>query len=93
MQNIDTHSSLTTYSYLLLYRYCECFAAGLYCVEPCSCQNCFNKPIHEDLVMKSREVIEARNPLAFAPKVVSTSDTAIDLWVRDIMRSIVSSNT
>ncbi|EOA30120.1 hypothetical protein CARUB_v10013230mg [Capsella rubella] len=60
--------------------YCDCFAAGLYCVEPCSCQNCFNKPIHEDLVIKAREVIEARNPLAFAPKVVSTSDSAIDLW-------------
>ncbi|XP_010485870.1 PREDICTED: protein tesmin/TSO1-like CXC 4 [Camelina sativa] len=60
--------------------YCDCFAAGLYCVEPCSCQDCFNKPIHEDLVMKTREVIEARNPLAFAPKVVSTSNSAINLW-------------
>ncbi|XP_010463971.1 PREDICTED: protein tesmin/TSO1-like CXC 4 [Camelina sativa] len=59
--------------------YCDCFAAGLYCVEPCSCQDCFNKPIHEDLVMNTREVIEARNPLAFAPKVVSTSDSAINL--------------
>lgn len=63
--------------------YCECFSAGLFCGEPCSCQNCFNKPIHEDLVMKSREVIKARNPLAFAPKVVSTSDTVIDLWVEN----------
>jgi len=43
--------------------------------------------------MKSREVIKARNPLAFAPKVVSTSDTVIDLWVRHIMRSIVRSTT
>ncbi|XP_010419332.1 PREDICTED: protein tesmin/TSO1-like CXC 4 isoform X2 [Camelina sativa] len=60
--------------------YCDCFSAGLYCVEPCSCQDCFNKPIHEDLVMKTREVIEARNPLAFAPKVVSTSNSAINLW-------------
>jgi hypothetical protein len=33
--------------------------------------------------MKSREVIKARNPLAFAPKVVSTSDTVIDLWVEN----------
>ncbi|KFK37897.1 hypothetical protein AALP_AA3G043300 [Arabis alpina] len=56
--------------------YCDCFAAGLYCVEPCSCQNCFNKPIHEDTVMKSRREIEDRNPLAFAPKLASTSDYA-----------------
>ncbi|CAH8361634.1 unnamed protein product [Eruca vesicaria subsp. sativa] len=56
--------------------YCDCFAAGLYCVEPCSCQNCFNKPIHEDIVMKSRRGVEARNPLAFAPKVVLTSGSA-----------------
>ncbi|KAJ4898510.1 Protein tesmin/TSO1-like CXC 4 [Raphanus sativus] len=56
--------------------YCDCFAAGLYCVEPCSCQNCFNRPIHEDVVMKTRRNVEARNPLAFAPKVVLTSDSA-----------------
>lgn len=53
--------------------YCDCFAAGLYCVEPCSCQNCFNRPIHEDVVMKTRRNVEARNPLAFAPKVVSAT--------------------
>ncbi|CAF1703395.1 hypothetical protein HID58_053341 [Brassica napus] len=56
--------------------YCDCFAAGLYCVEPCSCQNCFNRPIHEDIVIKSRRRVEARNPLAFAPKVVLTSASA-----------------
>ncbi|KAF8052458.1 hypothetical protein N665_1556s0003 [Sinapis alba] len=56
--------------------YCDCFAAGLYCVEPCSCQNCFNRPIHEDVVMKTRRDVEARNPLAFAPKVVLTSGSA-----------------
>ncbi|XP_009134792.1 protein tesmin/TSO1-like CXC 4 isoform X1 [Brassica rapa] len=56
--------------------YCDCFAAGLYCVEPCSCQNCFNRPIHEDIVIRSRRNVEARNPLAFAPKVVLTSASA-----------------
>ncbi|KAL0717665.1 hypothetical protein Bca4012_066987 [Brassica carinata] len=56
--------------------YCDCFAAGLYCVEPCSCQNCFNRPMHEDVVMKARRNVEARNPLAFAPKVVLTSASA-----------------
>ncbi|XP_047336886.1 protein tesmin/TSO1-like CXC 2 [Impatiens glandulifera] len=54
--------------------YCECFAAGVYCVEPCSCQECFNKPIHEDKVLATRKLIETRNPLAFAPKVISASD-------------------
>ncbi|ESQ49595.1 hypothetical protein EUTSA_v10022166mg, partial [Eutrema salsugineum] len=58
--------------------YCDCFAAGVYCIEPCSCQNCFNRPIHEDIVMKTRRMIEDRNPLAFAPKVISTSDSATD---------------
>ncbi|XP_076903063.1 protein tesmin/TSO1-like CXC 2 [Bidens hawaiensis] len=55
--------------------YCECFAAGVYCVEPCSCQDCFNKPIHEDTVLATRKQIESRNPLAFAPKVIKTSDS------------------
>ncbi|XP_057475567.1 protein tesmin/TSO1-like CXC 2 [Actinidia eriantha] len=55
--------------------YCECFAAGVYCVEPCSCQDCFNKPIHEDTVLATRKQIESRNPLAFAPKVLRSSDS------------------
>ncbi|KAM2657216.1 hypothetical protein EV1_012606 [Malus domestica] len=54
--------------------YCECFAAGVYCIEPCSCQECFNKPIHEDTVLATRKQIESRNPLAFAPKVIRTAD-------------------
>ncbi|XVF66633.1 hypothetical protein PTKIN_Ptkin10aG0052500 [Pterospermum kingtungense] len=55
--------------------YCECFAAGVYCIEPCSCQHCFNKPIHEDTVLATRKQIESRNPIAFAPKVIRTSDS------------------
>ncbi|XP_057539660.1 protein tesmin/TSO1-like CXC 2 isoform X1 [Amaranthus tricolor] len=55
--------------------YCECFAAGLYCVEPCNCQECFNKPIHEDTVLEARRQIESRNPLAFAPKVIRCAAT------------------
>ncbi|GMH08459.1 hypothetical protein Nepgr_010299 [Nepenthes gracilis] len=58
--------------------YCECFAAGVYCVEPCSCQDCFNKPIHEDTVLATRKQIESRNPLAFAPKVIRSSDSIPD---------------
>jgi hypothetical protein len=58
--------------------YCECFAAGVYCSEPCSCHDCFNKPINEDTVLTTRKQIESRNPLAFAPKVIRTSDSVIE---------------
>ncbi|KAJ4969456.1 hypothetical protein NE237_016157 [Protea cynaroides] len=50
--------------------YCECFAAGVYCAEPCACQECFNKPEYEYTVLGTRQQIESRNPLAFAPKIV-----------------------
>ncbi|XP_022751649.1 CRC domain-containing protein TSO1-like [Durio zibethinus] len=50
--------------------YCDCFAAGIYCDGPCSCQGCFNRPEYEDTVLETRQQIESRNPLAFAPKIV-----------------------
>ncbi|XP_039027980.1 CRC domain-containing protein TSO1-like isoform X2 [Hibiscus syriacus] len=50
--------------------YCDCFAAGIYCSEPCSCQGCLNRPEYEDTVLETRNQIESRNPLAFAPKIV-----------------------
>ncbi|CAG7876647.1 unnamed protein product [Brassica rapa] len=59
--------------------YCECFAAGVYCIGPCSCVDCFNKPIHEDIVMATRKQIESRNPLAFAPKVIRNSDSIMEV--------------
>lgn len=70
--------------------YCECFAAGVYCVEPCSCQDCFNKPIHEDTVLATRKQIESRNPLAFAPKVIRTTDSAQELGQEDSTRTPAS---
>ncbi|KAH6786943.1 hypothetical protein C2S52_006495 [Perilla frutescens var. hirtella] len=59
--------------------YCECFAAGVYCVEPCACIDCFNKPIHEDTVLATRKQIESRNPLAFAPKVIRGSESVSEI--------------
>ncbi|KAL9405753.1 hypothetical protein Peur_002725 [Populus x canadensis] len=53
--------------------YCECFAAGIYCLDTCSCVNCINKPEYEDTVLDMRQQTEARNPLAFAPKVVNNA--------------------
>ncbi|KAL2898258.1 Protein tesmin/TSO1-like CXC 3, partial [Bienertia sinuspersici] len=50
--------------------YCDCFAAGFYCGESCACQGCFNRPEYEDTVLETRQQIESRNPLAFAPKVM-----------------------
>ncbi|RWR72392.1 CRC domain-containing protein [Cinnamomum micranthum f. kanehirae] len=50
--------------------YCDCFNAGEYCTEPCTCKNCFNRPVYEDTVLDIRQQIESRNSLAFAPKIV-----------------------
>lgn len=61
--------------------YCECFAAGVYCVEPCSCQGCLNKPEHKDTVLATRKQIESRNPLAFAPKVIRSSEPVLEIGV------------
>lgn len=58
--------------------YCECFAAGVYCVEPCACMDCFNKPVHVETVLATRRQIESRNPLAFAPKVTRGSNPMIE---------------
>ncbi|XVE63518.1 hypothetical protein DITRI_Ditri07aG0026600 [Diplodiscus trichospermus] len=52
--------------------YCDCFAAGIYCDEPCSCQGCSNRPEYKDTVLETRQQIELRNPLAFAPKIVES---------------------
>ena len=65
------------------YRYCECFAAGLYCIEPCSCLECSNNPAHEETVLETRKQIESRNPLAFAPKVIRNSDSVSEFGARN----------
>ncbi|VVA98690.1 unnamed protein product [Arabis nemorensis] len=70
--------------------YCECFAAGVYCIEPCSCVDCFNKPIHEDVVLATRKQIESRNPLAFAPKVIRNSDSIMEATGDDASKTPAS---
>ncbi|XP_018476324.1 uncharacterized protein LOC108847556 [Raphanus sativus] len=59
--------------------FCECFAAGVYCSTepPCSCINCHNIPIYKEDVLNSRKKIESRNPLAFAPKIISRSSDPV----------------
>ncbi|XP_049377789.1 CRC domain-containing protein TSO1-like isoform X1 [Solanum stenotomum] len=56
--------------------YCDCFAAGVYCVDSCTCQGCFNRPEYEDTVLDVRQQIQSRNPLAFAPKIVQHSTSS-----------------
>lgn len=60
--------------------YCDCFAAGIYCAGTCACQGCFNRPEYDETVLETRQQIESRNPLAFAPKIVQhvTEFQAID---------------
>lgn len=64
------YTAFTSQCNLSCCSYCDCFAAGIYCAEPCACQGCFNRPEYEDTVLETRQQIESRNPLAFAPKVV-----------------------
>ncbi|KAK1287722.1 Protein tesmin/TSO1-like CXC 2 [Acorus calamus] len=59
--------------------YCACFTASTYCHESCSCQDCCNKPTNEEKVLETRREIEARNPIAFAPKVIKSADTNSDI--------------
>jgi hypothetical protein len=67
-------------------RYCECFAAGVYCVGSCACRDCFNKPEYEETVINTRHQIESRNPLAFAPKIVQTAESSPGPGVCKILR-------
>lgn len=54
--------------------YCDCFAAGMFCNTTCACQGCSNNSENEETVTSTRQLIEARNPLAFAPRVVHAND-------------------
>ncbi|GAB2269193.1 hypothetical protein Dimus_004122 [Dionaea muscipula] len=49
--------------------YCDCFAARCYCSESCACHGCCNKEGGKDIVLETRQQIQVRNSLAFAPKV------------------------
>lgn len=49
--------------------YCECFAAGAFCNEACNCLSCLNAEENRAEVVRTREEVMARLPLAFQPKV------------------------
>uniref|UniRef100_A0A0E0NYM6 Uncharacterized protein n=1 Tax=Oryza rufipogon TaxID=4529 RepID=A0A0E0NYM6_ORYRU len=46
--------------------------------ESCSCRGCFNDHSHEETVLSTRNRIESRNPLAFAPKVIRTCGPGLE---------------
>ena len=48
--------------------YCECFKAGLECLETCHCCNCKNDPKFEER-KKAIDTIKRRDPTAFDPKL------------------------
>lgn len=50
--------------------YCECFAAGRYCDETCSCKCCHNDSGHASEVEAARRKVQERNRTAFKPKIV-----------------------
>lgn len=49
--------------------YCECFAAGGYCLPSCSCLNCSNTEADAAVVDYHRQSILTRNPFAFDDKI------------------------
>lgn len=51
--------------------YCECFAAGEFCID-CGCEGCANVPANEEERKAAINVTRERNPFAFKPKVVIT---------------------
>ncbi|KAL2517579.1 CRC domain-containing protein [Abeliophyllum distichum] len=61
--------------------YCDCFAAGIYCAEPCSCQGCFNRPEYEDTVLEIRQQIESRNPWHLLQRLYSTPMSHLQAFV------------
>eukprot|EP00189_Rhodosorus_marinus_P010286 CAMPEP_0184738216 /NCGR_PEP_ID=MMETSP0315-20130426/930_1 /TAXON_ID=101924 /ORGANISM="Rhodosorus marinus, Strain UTEX LB 2760" /LENGTH=371 /DNA_ID=CAMNT_0027205843 /DNA_START=722 /DNA_END=1837 /DNA_ORIENTATION=- len=52
-----------------LKRYCDCFKAGLYCTNACSCQNCKNNEAHAEERDKAIRLTLGRDPNAFRPKI------------------------
>ncbi|KAK1382828.1 hypothetical protein POM88_020563 [Heracleum sosnowskyi] len=71
---------------------CDCFAAGYYCGQNCSCQGCFNRPEYQDTVLDTRQHIVSRDPLAFAPKILQQVATVTyERFLQDINKLTPSS--
>jgi hypothetical protein len=62
--------------------YCECFSAGLLCIDGCKCADCANDGNHEPERLQAMKNIKQRNSNAFAPKIVD--ERAADEGVRGV---------
>ena len=49
--------------------YCECFAAGGFCMTGCTCQNCSNTEANLEIVNQARSIVLLKDPGAFDSKV------------------------
>uniref|UniRef100_I1PDS1 CRC domain-containing protein n=1 Tax=Oryza glaberrima TaxID=4538 RepID=I1PDS1_ORYGL len=76
--NVDSCKRCSCKKSKCLKLYCECFASKVYCSESCSCRGCFNDHSHEETVLSTRNRIESRSPLAFAPKVIRTCGPGLE---------------
>lgn len=53
--------------------YCECFNKDRYCTDLCSCTSCRNQPGFEAQRNEAIAEIKERNPVAFKPKLKTTT--------------------
>jgi hypothetical protein len=58
----------------LFVRYCECFAAQVYC-DGCNCSNCGNNIENENMRKEAIDTLLTRNPQAFQPKIENGPST------------------
>lgn len=49
--------------------YCDCFAAGGFCLPSCTCNGCRNTQRYNRMVQKARSIVLAKDPTAFQVKV------------------------
>ncbi|KAJ8646818.1 hypothetical protein MRB53_008566 [Persea americana] len=57
--------------------YCNCFSYGQYCTEGCGCQDCYNRPDHEDnMVLGIRQQRKSFDPSASNRKIMKHATEA-----------------
>lgn len=62
---------IVTKLFLMIFRYCECFASGFYC-DNCHCVSCQNNVVNEAARMEAVGATLDRNPDAFRPKIANS---------------------
>lgn len=64
-------------------RYCECFAAGIYC-DNCNCISCQNNVENEAARKEAVGATLERNPYAFRPKIACSPRESQCSMVRNL---------